>query len=265
MPWFQVDDTLATHPKAREAGLAAMGLWAVAGAYAAQHLTEGHVPDWYVNSWPAGRKLAARLVSARLWIVADDGWRFHQWEDRQRTKAEVEADRKANRDRQKKWREEQRRKAAEAAASNGETNDASNAESNAVTNGPLAMPSRLTTNNSTTSHRSPTVPAGAMARVIRAYVEACPEPPAEELQTKVERSARSLIGQGFTVDQLTTAAANAGRNGWTDLATQLQRDAARASPATNTNRSTTDERFHAGLTIANRLEAQENTPALEAR
>lgn len=109
-----------------------------------------------------------------------------------------------------------------------------------------------------------TLAAGSMARVIRAYVDACPEPPAEELQAKIERSARSLLAQGFDLDQLTTAAANAGRGGWIDLATQMQRDAARASPATNGARSTTDERFQAGLTLAATLAARENTQALEA-
>lgn len=104
MPWFRVDDTLATHPKARAAGLPAMGLWTVAGAYASQHLTEGYVPEWYVDTWPSGRRHAERLVKAGLWIEVPGGWMFHQWDERQPTKAQVEATRKAARDRQRKRR-----------------------------------------------------------------------------------------------------------------------------------------------------------------
>lgn len=112
---------------------------------------------------------------------------------------------------------------------------------------------------------APKLPAGTMARIVRAYVDACPEAPAAELQTKVERSARSLLAQGFDASQLEQAAGNAARGGWTDLATQLQRDAARASPTTNGTRSTTDDRFRAGLGLSAHLAAQENTPALDGK
>jgi hypothetical protein len=104
VPWFKVDDTLANHPKARAAGPAAMGLWVLAGSYASGYLTDGHVPEWYVDSWPGGRKLAARLVEVGLWNVAEGdagGWRFHQWNDdgRQPTRSEVEERRAYDRER----------------------------------------------------------------------------------------------------------------------------------------------------------------------
>lgn len=104
MPWFRVDDTLSSHPKARQAGLPAMGLWALAGSYAAQYLTEGFVPEWYVLSWPSGKKHAAALVGAGLWLVTDGGWMFHQWDERQPSKEQVEADRMKTRERVAKWR-----------------------------------------------------------------------------------------------------------------------------------------------------------------
>lgn len=105
MTWFKVDDTLSNHPKARAAGLPAMGLWVVAGAYASQYLTEGFVPDSYVASWPNGRKHAAALVAADLWMTVDNGWRFHQWDERNPSKDQVEAKRAANRERQRRRRE----------------------------------------------------------------------------------------------------------------------------------------------------------------
>lgn len=123
MPWFRVDDTLNAHPKARTAGLPAMGLWVVAGAYSAQYLTEGFVPEWYVASWPSGKKHAARLVAAGLWSRAPEGWQFHQWEERQPTKEQVEADRAKTRDRQRKYRDKRR----DAAVSDGGSNAVTNA------------------------------------------------------------------------------------------------------------------------------------------
>ena len=83
MSWFKVDDSLAGHPKPRRAGLPAMGLWVVAGAFCGQNLTDGFVPEWYVASWPRGKQHAAALVSAGLWTESESngesGWQFHEW------------------------------------------------------------------------------------------------------------------------------------------------------------------------------------------
>jgi hypothetical protein len=64
------------HPKMRAAGLEAMGLWLMGGTYAADVLTDGHVPDWIVQSWPGGHELAQRLIDAGLWEQADGGFRM---------------------------------------------------------------------------------------------------------------------------------------------------------------------------------------------
>lgn len=103
-----------------------MGLWSVSGAYAAQYLTGGYVPDWYVQSWPSGKRLAGCLVAAGLWVVADGGWQFHQWEERQPTKEHVEAERVKTRERVAKWR---------ANKPPAVTEDVSNAVTGGVTNG----------------------------------------------------------------------------------------------------------------------------------
>lgn len=111
MPWFKVDDGLHSHPKARRAGLAAMGLWTVAGSWSSEHAQEGFVPDWFVGGW-RGKRAAEQLVRARLWFAdrKDDetGWRFHDWEHFQPSKAEIERDREHNRERQKRFRERRR-------------------------------------------------------------------------------------------------------------------------------------------------------------
>ena len=104
MPHFRVDDALHSHPKARQAGLEAMGLWNMCGSYCMGYLTDGFVPEWYVKSWPKGPALAKRLVAAKLWYPAtkDDekGWQFHEFTGpgRNDSREQIEESRK-------KWRD----------------------------------------------------------------------------------------------------------------------------------------------------------------
>lgn len=113
------------------------------------------------------------------------------------------------------------------------------------------------TTDSLTSEGSRPVPAGEVPRIVRAYVEACQDagmPAPESAQDRVSRSARKLITEGFPVGDVLDAARNAAVGGWTDLATQLQRDAARIAPAMNGGQSTTDQRAGAAFRLADELE-----------
>lgn len=111
MTWGKIDDKLHSHPKADDAGLAALGLWALALSYCCDHLTDGHVSRDRLAKL-AGKapwlKLAGDLCSAKLWHAADercknkscddlrrpgDGFRFHDWADHQPLRADVEAER----------------------------------------------------------------------------------------------------------------------------------------------------------------------------
>jgi hypothetical protein len=107
MAWFNADDKMHSHPKSRAAGLEAIGLWTLAGTYCTDYLTDGAVPTWFVESWPKGKLLAAKLVKAELWEAADDGWQFLSWTEYQRTKSQVLADKKKAADRVKEWRQKQ--------------------------------------------------------------------------------------------------------------------------------------------------------------
>lgn len=108
MARFSVDDTFHGHPKAREVGLEAIGLWAVSGSNSMCYKLDGIVPDWFVSSWPRGRILARKLVSAGLWITVDDGdvkgWRFHDWDDYQPLSEEIERQREMSRERSRRRR-----------------------------------------------------------------------------------------------------------------------------------------------------------------
>lgn len=101
MPWFQVEDNLCFNPKAQQAGNAAMGLWVRAGSWSMQNLTDGFIPREIAALLGSARD-AARLVNAGLWHQKDDGYEFHNWMQRQRSRVKVEADREAARERRRK-------------------------------------------------------------------------------------------------------------------------------------------------------------------
>ncbi len=68
MPWFKVDDKLHDHRKARAAGATAMGVWVLAGSWAADNLTDGFVPASVLGRWGRPRE-ASRLVEVGLWFA----------------------------------------------------------------------------------------------------------------------------------------------------------------------------------------------------
>lgn len=104
MPWFKVDDQFHDHRKAAKAGVEAVGLWSLAGSWCADNLTDGFLPEYVPVRWtPRWRALSKRLIEAGLWNEherdGEKGWLFHEWEERQPTRDEVEADRAEARDR----------------------------------------------------------------------------------------------------------------------------------------------------------------------
>lgn len=102
--WFKVDDGLAFHHKAIKAGNAAMGLWVRAGSYCGQHMTDGFISADVVATMGTTAQ-ANRLVAAKLWLEADDGYQFHDWQEMNPTRAEIEIARKKEANRKKIWRE----------------------------------------------------------------------------------------------------------------------------------------------------------------
>ncbi|MEU1020228.1 mucin-2 [Streptomyces sp. NPDC005898] len=115
MTWFKVDDTAHTNPKLLKAGNAALGLWVRAGAYAAQHLTEGVIPGVVAQLYGTAPQ-ARKLVASGLWHAhghscdrcqqppAGD-YVMHDFLTYNPTRARVEDDRAAAAERQKRARE----------------------------------------------------------------------------------------------------------------------------------------------------------------
>jgi hypothetical protein len=103
VPWFRIDDNLAFHHKVVAAGNPAIGLWTRAGALCAQQLTDGFVPDHMIPAMGT-KAQAEKLVTVGLWDRVKGGYRFHGWEERQPSKAEVEAERAAAKERMREYR-----------------------------------------------------------------------------------------------------------------------------------------------------------------
>lgn len=115
MTWFKVDDTAHSHPKLLRAGNAALGLWLRAGAYAAQHLTEGVVPGVVAQLYGTAPQ-ARKLVAAGLWHEhghacgrcvqpAAGDYVMHDYLQYNPTRTKVEAKRGAAAERQARARE----------------------------------------------------------------------------------------------------------------------------------------------------------------
>lgn len=103
MPDFRIDETAPEHRKLRTAGLAAAGLWAMAGAYCMKEGTDGWVPAYWVGTWPTGKRQAGVLVKVGLWSVEErdglDGYRFHDFLNYQRSAASIDDERRKARER----------------------------------------------------------------------------------------------------------------------------------------------------------------------
>jgi hypothetical protein len=110
MSWFKIDDGFYSHPKVksipRRDRAAAIGLWTQAGSWCSAQLTDGHVPEYMLDEFAAPPKLAAALVTARLWDSNKEkgGWDFHDYHDHQPSRETVQAKRKQNADRIAAWR-----------------------------------------------------------------------------------------------------------------------------------------------------------------
>ncbi len=95
---FQVDGDFYDHPKVIGMSDAAFKLWVRAGSFCANKLTDGFVSeDVLADTLRADKAVAEELVRRRLWRRVKSGYRFHEWGDRNLTKARVQADREADR------------------------------------------------------------------------------------------------------------------------------------------------------------------------
>lgn len=79
MGTFKVDDKFYSCPQAVSSGLAAIGLWTIAGSWSIQYQTFGFIPEGALRALGGSRELAERLVETGLWESVDGGWKFVRW------------------------------------------------------------------------------------------------------------------------------------------------------------------------------------------
>ncbi len=104
--WFPIDDKAHSDDVWRRSndGTVAMGVYALCGSYAMDHLTDGHIPSWFVAGITGGKRAASYLMQQKIWVAVDDGYQWVEWPEKL-TRAGVERERKLARERKARQRE----------------------------------------------------------------------------------------------------------------------------------------------------------------
>jgi len=142
MSWAKIDDLLPHHDKLIRAGAqapAVFGLYVASICYAQRQRTDGRIPRMALATLLPGaprpsRRLIRRLVTLRLWDLADDGWSIHDYLDHNLAKNERSAAQAANAARQARYRANLRM-----AGQMVESDAVSNASCNASVTGPTPL------------------------------------------------------------------------------------------------------------------------------
>ena len=235
MPWVKVDDHFDEHPKLARVGPLGWGVWLAGLAYCNRNLTDGFIPWAKARSlcsfdavdddgtlWRLGRTsgmsgddiesewVIGLLIEAGLWDEVDngrgrvDGYRIHDYDQYQPSKADVLAEREANARRQSAFRDRKRER---------------NAKSNGVTNGSvtdMSQPPRTRTRTKKETSEDvspphppkgePAAPAVEGAKPFDLFLAVCEEmgrDPADfEGRAKDQQlaAAKVLVGSGIGTD-----------------------------------------------------------------
>lgn len=120
MTWFQVDDGFYDHPKVKSiprgnARKGAVALWTMAGSWSGRYGKDGLIPAHQIEEFSASKTDAEWLVAANLWHteghdcgtcpdVPKGHYLYHQWDEHQLLKEEVERRKHLARERARKFR-----------------------------------------------------------------------------------------------------------------------------------------------------------------
>src|SRR3954462_3199592 len=105
MSWVYLDDDMPWHPKITGLTPAEFALHVEAICYCGRYLTDGVLPSNCAQTlrfWTKKRRDS--LVVARVWEISVDGnLVIHDYDQYQRSKAQVQAEKAANRERQERY------------------------------------------------------------------------------------------------------------------------------------------------------------------
>ena len=105
---FQVDGDFYDHPKTLGMSDAAVALWTRAGSYSVAKRTDGFIPEHVLRILTEVPESAEELVTRDLWKRVKGGYKYHQWVERNLTKAKIDAFTDGARSRKRKQRERER-------------------------------------------------------------------------------------------------------------------------------------------------------------
>jgi hypothetical protein len=105
---FQVDGDFYDHPKTLGMSDHAVALWTRAGSYSVAKRTDGFIAEHVLAILTKHSEAAEELVTRDLWRRVKGGYKFHQWGDRNLTKAKIDAFTDGARSRKRKQRERER-------------------------------------------------------------------------------------------------------------------------------------------------------------
>lgn len=163
MTWVRLDDAMPSHPKILELSEAEFAFYVALICYANQHQTDGKVSEKSLKTVRWFRKnRIAKLVETGLLIHSVPGeYEIHDFNEYQRSKASIQAERDSSRERQARWRDAHR---------NGVTGRFNNAVTNAVSNTAPTHPIKekdLTVQEDSTDEGTPLV----LLRLLEAMSE----------------------------------------------------------------------------------------------
>lgn len=94
MPFLNLDDNFADHPKVDALSDGAFRLHVAGLCYASKHKTDGYVPAHRVSRLTRTYRPRhlAELMEARIWLPADGGYEIHDYLDWNRSREQIEAD-----------------------------------------------------------------------------------------------------------------------------------------------------------------------------
>jgi len=279
--WFKVDDGFAFHPKVIEVAMAAgngpLGLWVRAGAWCSAQLTDGFVPDAMITALMGTEEDAEALASALLWTRCEAGWRFHDWDGCNPTRAGVIDRREKRAAAGRKGGLKSGQSRAKAAGQKPKGSGEASAKASA------SRSLRPRTNPRPDPKQTPTPtelegdPAGAPAlpddlaainagHIVSVWTYACQQngvEPSTAQRGQVGRSARELLAKNDPA-KVIEAARSAGAKGFASIDRELTALNGRtiARPPAQSAPSTTDARVQAAQSLKADFRTEANQLAL---
>lgn len=194
MSWFKVDDKLWGNQKWIATPARSRGLWITAGSWSADQETDGAIPRHMLMMLGGSVKDAQALVSAGLWEVDGTGWRFHEWEAFQPTKA-------GKAEKRKEWRErkagQRRDSAGQFSGTPADVPDVSTLDIDGTLVGVTPSPSRpVPSTTEPDGSAAVAAPPQTAQSLVAAWIDHCGERPPSRVIGQVSKELAAMLAEG---------------------------------------------------------------------